>query len=53
MYYDEPKPKDPLYEGDGGGYSVTEAATPGTILVIGIIAGAIIAVILIGIQMLI
>ncbi len=47
VYNAEPKPKDNEYEG-GGGYRVTEAATPGTILVIGIIVGALIAVILIG-----
>ena len=50
VYDKEPEPKPPVpgKGGSGGSFHVTtEAATPGTVLVIGIIAGAIIAVILI------
>lgn len=48
VYDSEPEPKTPPEGGGaGGGYRVTEAAAPGTVLVIGIIAGALIAVILI------
>ncbi len=52
VYDKEPEPKPPTTgkgspNGSGGFHVATEAAAPGTVLVIGIIAGAIIAVILI------
>jgi hypothetical protein len=52
VYDKEPEPKPPTSgkggTTSGGGFHITtEAATPGTVLVIGIIGGAIIAVILI------
>lgn len=48
VYDDEIQPKDPPPGGSsGGGFKVTEAAMPGMVLVIGIIAGALIAAIII------
>lgn len=51
VYDSEPEPKNPEDSlgsgGSGGGFRISEAATQGTVLVIGIIAGALIAVILI------
>lgn len=47
VYDSEPEPKNIPENSDNGGFRVTEAANPGTLLVIGIIAGALIAVILI------
>ena len=47
VYDSEPEPKNIPENSDNGGFRVTEAASPGTLLVIGIIAGALIAVILI------
>ena len=46
VYDSEPEPKN-VPENSDNGFRVTEAASPGTLLVIGIIAGALIAVILI------
>ena len=48
VYDSEPEPKAPVEgEEDGKGHKVTKAAAPVTVLVIGIIAGAVIAVVLI------
>lgn len=47
VYDSEPEPKNPELESEGGFPSISEHATPGTVLVIGIIAGALIAIVLI------